>query len=101
MENKNKNLIGNHLNLEVKKNKNRTSICLTDESQKFMNKQILDFISMKNKIIFHSCFDHKGAKQFLKAKDKALEEFTLIDEIDIIDNKKNTKLSSKKMHYKC
>ena len=101
MENKNKNLIGNHLNLEVKKTKNRTSIGLTDESQKFMNKQLLDFISMKNKIIFHSCFDHKGAKQFLKAKDKALEEFTLIDEIDIIDNKKNTKLSSKKMHYKC
>ena len=101
MENKNKNLLRNHLNLEVKKIKTRTSIGLTDESQKIMNKQLLDFISMKNKIIFHSCFDHKGAKQFLKAKDKALEEFTLIDEIDIIDYKKNKKLSSEKMHYKC
>lgn len=55
MENKNKNFLGNHLNLnlETKKTKNRTSIGLTDESQKFINKQLLDFISVKNKIIFN------------------------------------------------
>jgi hypothetical protein len=100
MENKNKNLLGNHLHLEIKKTKNRTSIGLTDEKQKIMNKKLLDFISMKNKIIFKSCFDHKGAKQFLKAKDKALEEFTLIDEIEIIDDQKKKILSSKKIHQK-
>ena len=100
MENKNKNLLGNHLYLEIKKTKNRTSIGLTDEKQKIMNKKLLEFISMKNKIIFKSCFDHKGAKQFLKAKDKALEEFTLIDEIEIIDNQKKKILSSKKIHHK-
>ena len=100
MENKNKNLLGNHLHLEIKKTKNRTSIGLTDEKQKIMNKKLLDFISMKNKIIFKSCFDHKGAKQFLKAKDKALEEFTLIDEIEIIDSPKKKILSSKKIHHK-
>jgi hypothetical protein len=100
MENKNKNLLGNHLHLEIKKTKNRTSIGLTDEKQKIINKKLLDFISMKNKIIFKSCFDHKGAKQFLKAKDKALEEFTLIDEIEIIDNQKKKILSSKKIHHK-
>ena len=100
MENKNKNLLANHLHLDIKKAKNRTSIGLTDESQKIRNKKLLDFISMKNKIIFKSCFDHKGAKQFLKAKDKALEEFTLIDEIEIIDNKKKKILSTKKIHHK-
>ena len=100
IKNKNKNLLGHHLHLEIKKTKNRTSLGLTDESQKIMNKNLLDFISMKNKIIFKSCFDHKGAKKFLKAKDKALEEFTLIDEIEIIDNKKKKWMSSKKIHHK-
>lgn len=100
MENKNKNLLGNHLNLDIKSTKHRTSLGLTGESKKFMNKQLLDFMSMKNKIMFHSCFDHKGAKQFLEAKDKALEEFTLIDEIEIIDHKKKKKLSPKNIHRK-
>ena len=44
MENKNKNLLGNHLHLEIKKTKNRTSIGLTDEKQKIMNKKLLEFI---------------------------------------------------------
>ena len=99
MDNKESN---NNLNLELHiGNKNfRTSIGLTDESQKIRYKNLLDFISFKNKIVFKSCFDHKGAKAFLREKNKALEEFILEDEVEIEDINEKKTYSQKKVIQK-
>lgn len=43
--------------------------------------QLRKFISNKQKIKFSSAFDRQGAKEFLKAKDLALQEIRLSDEI--------------------
>lgn len=52
-------------------------------------KSLLNFISLKKKIIFKSPFDQKGAKKFLADKEKALEEIILIDEFEDKKNSEN------------
>ena len=53
---------------------------------------LIDFISNSKKFNFNSVFDHKGAKLFLKGKEKALKEIILdenfTDEISL-ESKKN------------
>ena len=72
-------------------------------NSKDKDKKLLDFISDKNKIIFKSDFDHKGAKRFLAEKEKAMEELTLIDETreeNHIHNKKKLNLNKCKSSHK-
>ena len=52
-------------------------------------KSLLNFINPRKKIIFKSFFDQRGAKKFLAEKEKAMEEFILIDELE--DENKNEK----------
>lgn len=52
-------------------------------------KSLLNFINPRKKIIFKSFFDQKGAKRFLAEKEKAMEEFILMDELE--DENKNEK----------
>jgi hypothetical protein len=61
-------------------------------------KSLVDFISSKNKIILKSCFDHKGAKQFLSDKRKAMDKIVLEDEIldENLEKTKKKKSISKK-----
>lgn len=77
-------------------------------SKKFINsisivsndKSLQGFISSKNKLIFKSCFDKKGTKQFLSEKEKAMAEITLFDELLDEDNKIKKKHHSKKKSKK-
>ena len=70
-----------------------------DESENQKDKKsLVNFISSKNKIVLKSCFDHKGAKQFLSEKQKAMDKIVLEDEIpdeNIKKNRKKRKLSKK------
>jgi hypothetical protein len=70
-----------------------------DESENQKDKKsLVNFISSKNKIVLKSCFDHKGAKQFLYEKQKAMDKIVLEDEIpdeNIKKNRKKRKLSKK------
>ena len=59
----------------------------TNESDKI-------FSFSKNKIKLASQFDHKGAKQFLHEKEKALQKIILDDEINIANKKSCKKLNS-------
>ena len=56
---------------------------------------LIDFISNSNKFNLNSAFDHKGAKSFLKSKEKALKKIiiddNLYDEKCIKSPKKKTK----------
>ena len=70
-----------------------------DESENQKDKKsLVNFISSKNKIVLKSCFDHKGAKQFLSEKQKAMDKIVLEDEIpdeNIKKYRKKRKLSKK------
>jgi hypothetical protein len=70
-----------------------------DESENQKDKKsLVNFISSKNKIVLKSCFDHKGVKQFLSEKQKAMDKIVLEDEIpdeNIKKNRKKRKLSKK------
>ena len=70
-----------------------------DESENQKDKKsLVNFISSKNKIVLKSCFYHKGAKQFLSEKQKAMDKIVLEDEIpdeNIKKNRKKRKLSKK------
>ena len=74
------------------------------ENFKDKDKKLLDFISDKNKIIFKSDFDHKGAKRFLAEKEKAMEELALIDnsmeENNIDNSEKKLKINKCKSSHK-
>ena len=59
----------------------------TNESDKI-------FSFSKNKIKLASQFDHKGAKQFLHEKEKALQKVILDDEINIVNKKSCKKCNS-------
>ena len=88
-------------NKDLQKNQEPTSINLKTDN--LNHKQFLfDFISDKNKIIFKSCFDKKGAKQFLSDKNKAMEKMEFSDEILYENDKKknNNKDKSKKKKKK-
>ena len=61
-------------------------------------KSLYDFISSKNRIILKSCFDHKGTKQFLLDKEKAMQEINLSE--DIKEEKKLNKKYRIKSHIK-
>jgi hypothetical protein len=75
-----------------------------DESENIRDKTsfLVNFISSKNKIIFKSCFDHKGAKKFLSDKKKAMDEIVLEDEIldENIEKSKKKKNINKKSKSK-
>ena len=59
------------------------------------NKNILfNFLTSKNKITLKSCFDHKGAKQFLSDKEKAMASFELFDD-DTEEKRKKSRRSRK------
>ena len=61
-------------------------------------KSLYDFISSKNRIILKSCFDHKGTKQFLLDKEKAMQEINLSE--DIKEEKKSSKKDRIKSHIR-
>ena len=42
---------------------------------------LIDFISNSNKFNLNSAFDHKGAKSFLKSKEKALKKIIIDDNL--------------------
>ena len=76
----------NSIKKDVFKNKSETN----------MNKSnLMDFISNSHKFHFNSAFDHKGAKSFLKEKEKALKKIiiddNMSDEQSIESNKKKHK----------
>lgn len=76
-------------------NNNNHQYCLTNQVQS--NKQkLLDFISDKNKIIFKTYFDHKGAKEFLLKKNEALERIELDSTIENEEFEKNENNSKHK-----
>jgi len=70
-----------------------------DESENLKDKKsLVNFISSKNKIVLASFFDHKGVKQFLSDKNKAMDEIFLEDEIpdeNIEKSKKKKKFNKK------
>ena len=54
------------------------------------NKQkLIDFISDKNKLILKTKFDHKGTKEFLQKKNKALERIELNSSIESEESEKD------------
>ena len=61
------------------------------------NKQkLIEFISDKNKLILKTKFDHKGSKEFLQKKNKALERIELNSSIESEENEKNENNSKHK-----
>ena len=92
MENKlclNKNIESN-----VKENESSSEF-LKDQNKNIQNHNLIDFISNANKFKFDSCFDHKGAKSFLKSKGMALKKISineyLIEKNEEIKDKKREK----------
>ena len=69
------------MQMEAKNGKQFMDIESTKDSEK-----IFSFFVHKRKL--SSEFDHKGAKQFLNEKQKALEEIILNDEINLVVEKK-------------
>ena len=57
---------------EVYKNKNVININKSN---------LINFISNSNKFNLNSAFDHKGAKSFLKSKEKALKKLIIDDNL--------------------
>ena len=61
------------------------------------NKQkLIEFISDKNKLILKTKFDHKGSKEFLQKKNKALERIELDSSIESEESEKNKNNSKHK-----
>ena len=101
MENK---LYSNN-NIESKiKNIESSTEFLKDQNKNTQNSNLIDFISNINKFKFDSCFDHKGAKSFLKSKGIALKEISiddyLIEEKEEIKDKKREKKRHKSISSK-
>ena len=82
------------MQMESKNGKQFIDIESTKDSEK-----LFSFFVHKRKL--SSEFDHKGAKQFLNEKQKALEEIILNDEIDLIIEKKCKKNKDVKNNAQC
>ena len=68
----------------ISKNKSETNINKSN---------LINFISNSNKFHFNSAFDHKGAKSFLKSKEKALKKIIIDENLD--GDEKNIKSKNK------
>ena len=79
-----KNPSKNSVSLDLNSKRSKKSKSITKNI-----KTVKNFLCKKDKIIFKSAYDHKGAKKFLAEKEKAMEEFILIDELPDNENKKN------------
>ena len=77
---------------KVKKNKSKKRINKTQKSLK-------KFFSIK-KLILKSAFDHKGSKQFLAEKSKAMEEL-ILEDIIIPEKENKREKKSKKSISPC
>ena len=82
------------IKMEAENGKQFMDIESTKDSEK-----LFSFFVHKRKL--NSEFDHKGAKQFLNEKQKALEEIILNDEINLIVEKKCKKNKDVKNNAQC
>ena len=89
--NKKKNvLLKSNDNILLLKTKEEDSkVVKNKESFHTQNNNLINFISNLNKFTFSSAFDYKGAKSFLKSKEKALDKI-VIDET-ILNHKSDKK----------
>lgn len=77
-------------NIHLLKTKEEDSKVIKNErSFKSQNNNLINFISNLHKFSFSSAFDYKGAKSFLKSKEKALDEIIIDDNIQFHKNDKN------------
>lgn len=88
----------NDIESKIKEYESSTGF-LKEQNKYMQNSNLINFISNTNKFKFNSCFDHKGAKSFLKSKGMALKEISiddyLIEEKEEIKYKKGEKRSHK------
>lgn len=73
----------------LKSKEEDSKVIQKEKSFQTQNNNLINFISNSHKFTFSSAFDHKGAKLFLKSKEKALDEI-VIDE-DSQSHKKDKK----------
>lgn len=79
----------------LKANQENSKATKNEKSFHTQNDNLINFISDLNKFSFSSAFDHKGAKSFLKSKEKALDEIILDEDIQSYNDndKKNIKIN--------
>ena len=75
--------------LLLKTKEEDSKVVKNKESFHTQNNNLINFISNLNKFTFSSAFDYKGAKSFLKSKEKALDKI-VIDET-ILNHKSDKK----------
>ena len=75
--------------LLLKTKEENSKVVKNKESFHTQNNNLINFISNLNKFTFSSAFDYKGAKSFLKSKEKALDKI-VIDET-ILNHKSDKK----------
>ena len=78
----------NDIESKIKEYESSTEF-LKEQNKCMKDSNLIDFISNTNKFKFDSCFDHKGAKSFLKSKGVALKEISIDDYL--IEEKEETK----------
>ena len=77
-------------NIHLLKTKEEDSkVNKNERSFKSQNNNLINFISNLHKFSFSSAFDYKGAKSFLKSKEKALDEIVIDGNMQFHKNDKN------------
>ena len=74
--------------LLLKTKEEDSKVVKNKESFHTQNNNLINFISNLNKFTFSSAFDYKGAKSFLKSKEKALDKIIIDENIQSHKNDK-------------